>query len=271
MNSKNTDIRKLYVISFVIILLFSFISGTWLYFQLEQNNDYTLDSIEKTIIVNESSKKFVKIYFEPSEIKLNLRETATVNVVMSNGSSVAFANLNFQYDENLIKIEDISSKYDMEYSVDHIHNHRLMRNINIKLQFGDVKEEERIAKITLKALQNGKTAFTSLIPSSVYDKNGKSMNLILSEASITVGEEQNIKRSVNLTGLLIFIIFHSAIPLTILLLLISMVIGALLIPLMRLRKKNLEDYANYYFVVSLVLTIFIYILPLPIFVPTVVI
>ena len=271
MNLKNTDTRRLYVISFVVILLFSVISGTWLYFQFKQNHDYTLNSIEKVIIVNESSEKFVKIYFEPSEIRLNPRETATVSIVMSNCSSVAFANLNFQYDENLIEIEDISSKYDMEYSINYVHDHRLLRNINIKLYFGDVGDVERIAKITLKALQDGKTAFAFLLPSTVYDKNGKSMNLILAEASITIGEEQNVKRSVDLTELLIFIIFYSAIPVTILFLLLLMIIGALLIPFMRLRKKSFENYVNYYFVVSLALAIFVYILLHPLFVSAVII
>jgi len=188
-DKEKIKVRRFYIIAAIVILCSSVIAGTFLYV----NSKYR--PLEKPVIgmgfidiVNESSPDFPKVYLQPEKIEIDPNETAVVNVILVNGSSVAVVDVGMEYDGSVVEVIDISSKYRFNYSKGYIHNRFILNYLEIKIFFEKpVKNNGIIANITLKGLSDGKTAMGFSDLSGLYDKKGVLMNRELWGTEITVG------------------------------------------------------------------------------------
>lgn len=252
---------KYYAMVVVVLLCSSVITGTILYFDFKNSLVFEPMGINFIIVVNESSHDFPELYLKPEKIEINPNETAIVNVVLVNGSSVAVVDVGIEYNEHVVEILNVSSKYRFNYSKGYIHDHFVVNVLNLKIFLNEsIKNSSVIANITLMGQSNGETRMGFTDYSELYDKRGRLMNRKLFGSTITVGmPSDNTKVHYDFVELIIFIITFAVIPILIIFIFVAFVVRIVFILISKIKRKKFEDLIPLYLAITLMATLLVYI------------
>jgi len=158
-NLRSTDVLK------VLLIFFVFVGSVY------SVNATSSESIQE-----------IEIYLKPEIVEIHPYESTVIDLVLVNGSSVGVVDVYIEYNDKIIEIVNVSSKYNFEYTKTFAHNSHVVPVLYVKvfLENESVKNQSKIASITLKGIKEGEAFLQFLSFPDVYDKNGKPMKCSVS-------------------------------------------------------------------------------------------
>ncbi len=134
-----------------------------------------------------------ELVFNPESIRLEQGSSKEVMLALQSSIPISEMNVVIAYDENIIEVTSVRSKYDLNYAGIYVHNHRVKKGLNLHIDFNQPVQNAEVAHFSIKGAREGKTALEIVEVKAYRDKNQPVFVNYIGAASISVGDENQGK------------------------------------------------------------------------------